>query len=263
MPKIYKSNILITGASRGIGLALAEKFAQEGHDLVLVSRDLEKLQSLKSRLEKEFGSSIKVFSCDLSRRENIEKFLAELDSQNIEVDILVNNAGFGDYGLFTELERDKQLELIDLNISALVFLSHYFAKKFTSSTSGRSKKILNVASIAGFTPGPLMASYFASKAFVVSFSKALACELKKFGIQVSCLCPGPTHSDFAKRAGIDNKLAFQFGMSASSVAEITYKELFAGKTIIISGLQNQALVALMKILPHKILAWMNKKILEA
>ena len=135
-------------------------------------------------------------------------------------------------------------------------------KKFTEEKTQASKKILNVASVAGFTAGPLMASYFASKAFVVSFSKALACELKPLGVQVSCLCPGPTRSEFAKRAGVNNKLAFNFGMSATAVADISYKKLMQGKTIIITGLQNKLLVMLMKILPYQLLTWINKKILE-
>jgi len=255
-----KSTVLITGASAGIGWALAERFAQAGHDLVLVARNLDRLQTLKTQLENNHNISASVFQCDLTQKSQIQNFLERVADQNI--DILINNAGFGDYGLFSELELTKQLELIDLNISALVYLTHHFTKKFTDEKSGSTKKILNVASVAGFTPGPLMASYFASKAFVVSFSKALACELKPLGVQVSCLCPGPTSSEFAKRAGVDNKLAFNFGMSATAVADITYKKLMQGKTIIITGFQNQLLVMLIKLLPYQLLTWTNKKILE-
>jgi short-subunit dehydrogenase len=255
-----KSTVLITGASAGIGWALAERFAKAGHDLVLVARNLERLQALKNQLEKNHNLTVSVFQCDLTQKSQIQDFLDQV--ADLKIDIVINNAGFGDYGLFTGLELAKQLELIDLNISALVYLTHHFAKKFTEEKPGSTKKILNVASVAGFTAGPLMASYFASKAFVVSFSKALACELKPFGVQVSCLCPGPTHSEFAKRAGVDNKLAFNFGMSATAVADITYKKLMQGKTIIITGLQNKLLVMLMKILPYQLLTWINKKILE-
>ena len=255
-----KSRVLITGASAGIGWALAERFAKAGHDLVLVARNLERLQALKNQLEKNHNITVSVFQCDLTQKSQIQDFLEQV--ADLKIDIVINNAGFGDYGLFTGLELAKQLELIDLNISALVYLTHHFAKKFTEEKPGSTKKILNVASVAGFTAGPLMASYFASKAFVVSFSKALACELKPLGVQVSCLCPGPTHSEFAKRAGVDNKLAFNFGMSATAVADITYKKLMQGKTIIITGLQNKLLVMLMKILPYQLLTWINKKILQ-
>ena len=178
---------LITGASGGIGAELARLFAAAGFDLVLVARRKEKLDELKNELESAHKIKVSVFECDLSKDGAAQKVFAFTQEQNISVDVLVNNAGFGDWGLFAECNLEKQNQMIHLNILSLTELTRLFVPQMTERKSGR---ILNVASIASFMPGPKMSVYYASKAFVRSFTEALSVELKKTGVTVTALCPG-------------------------------------------------------------------------
>jgi len=206
LKKIMQGNIhstsravLITGASRGIGLELAKLFARDGFDLVLVARNESDLANVADELRRNDGVSVTVIPKDLSLPTAAEELYQELQREDIEVDILVNNAGFGLYGPFSSTDLRKELQMMQLNMVTLTQL----VKRFLPEMLGRrSGKILNVSSTAAFTPGPNVAVYFASKAYVQSFTEALAEELKGTGVSATALCPGPTSTDFAERAGM-------------------------------------------------------------
>jgi uncharacterized protein len=251
---------LITGASKGIGKELAYEFARHGHDLVLIARSKELLEEMKVDIESKYKNKVSIYDFDLTNQEALKSFLFNF-KENIE--ILINNAGFGDFSFFPEADLDKNLKMVDLNIKSLMHLCHFFSNRFLEENdSNKNYKILNVASIAAFAPGSYMATYFATKAFVLSFSNALHSELKDKKIHVATLCPGATHSDFGKEAGVDNALAFKAAMSSEKVAEITYKDLMKKKRVIITGAQNKFLVSMMKLAPSNLLADMNGKLMS-
>lgn len=251
--------ILITGASTGIGLALAVEFARYGHDLVLVARNKSKLKEAQEFIKAQYPVQVRTFAYDLSQTARIDELVKKIDDEKIEIDILINNAGFGDYGLFPARDPAKQLEMINLNISALTYLSHIYSAKFIANA--KNQKILNVASVAGFLPGPYMATYYATKAYVISLSRALENELKPYGVQVSVLCPGPTQSEFGTRAEVSNTWAFRVVRPSAQVAREAYSKFMRGKNTIITGARNVFLVRLIKVLPYKILNFINRKIL--
>lgn len=234
---------LISGASSGIGSELAKLFAAD-YDLILVARRKDKLE----QLAQELNCKTICIAKDLSDLNQVRELIQEI--QDLDIQVLVNNAGFGDYGDFTKLDIEKQIEMINLNISALTYLSHAFAKR------GRGK-ILNIASVAAFAPGPLMATYYASKAYVLSFSFALAEELRRQGIQVSVACPGPTHTEFGKRARVGRSVPFKFAMNSLKVAQIIFAEFMRGKTLIVTGFRNHFLIALIRVLPREVLSRVN------
>jgi short-subunit dehydrogenase len=242
---------LITGASTGIGLELTKIFAHNGYELILVSRNLEKLQEVAASLQ----TKTTCISKDLSNIDQVK----ELANQVSDIDVLVNNAGFGDYGELINLDPEKQVEMINLNVSALTYLSQIYAKRMASKRSGR---ILNIASVASFLPGPLMATYYATKAYVLSFSYALAEELRPYKVQVSVCCPGPTDSNFGQRAGAKHSSAFRMPMSSSKVAQITYRKLMHGEGLIVTGKRNRLLTLIASILPKKISAKINYQVLK-
>lgn len=252
--------VLITGASKGIGKDLAFEFAKNGHDLILIARSKEILEEVKSELESKYSIKVKCFDFDLTNTEALKSFLANFHD---EVEILVNNAGFGDCSFFPNADIEKNLSIVDLNIKALMQLCHHFSKKFiTEKDPKKNYKILNVASIAAFAPGAYMATYYATKAFVLSFTNAIHSELKDKGIHVASLCPGPTHSEFGKEAGVENSLAFKMAMDSKEVAKIAYKDLMKKKRVIITGTQNKFMVGMMKLAPSNLLADMNGKIIS-
>jgi uncharacterized protein len=239
---------LITGASGGIGLDFAKKFAENNYNLVLVARSEGKLKEIAKDLENKHKISVKILAKDLSKRETPPEIYDELKTAGVTVDVLVNNAGFATYGLFHELDTAKELELIDLNVSSLVHLSRLFLPDMIARKSG---KILNVASTASFQPGPLMADYYASKAYVLHFSEALANELKGTGVTVTALCPGPTVSGFQERAAMTESKLVQSGlMETRKVVDIGYKALMSGKPIVIPGFRNQMLAFATRLLPR-------------
>ncbi len=242
---------LITGASTGIGLELAKIFAKHGYDLVLVSRNLETLKAVI----KELKTQTTCIAKDLSDINQVKELCNEVG----EIDVLVNNAGFGAYGELIKLDPETQIEMINLNVSALTYLSQVYAKRMATNHSGR---ILNIASVASFLPGPMMATYYATKAYVLSFSYALAEELRPYQVQVSVCCPGPTHSQFGERAGAKHSSAFRLPMSSKKVAEITYRKLMHGEQLIITGKRNRLLTLLASILPKKLSAKINYQILK-
>lgn len=242
---------LITGASGGIGTELARLFAADGFDLVLVARRKEKLDELKNELESAHKIKVSVFECDLSKDGAAQKVFAFTQEQKISVDVLVNNAGFGDWGLFAECNIEKQNQMIHLNILSLTELTRLFVPQMTERKSGR---ILNVASIASFMPGPKMSVYYASKAFVRSFTEALSVELKKSGVTVTALCPGPVATDFWETAEAGSSKIFKSLIFADSkyIARYGYKKLMKRKVLAIPGTSTQAFAFLTKILPRSL-----------
>jgi short-subunit dehydrogenase len=226
-----KKIALITGASSGIGKELARIHASKNGDLILVARRSEELELLKKELEEKHAIKVWIFVKDLTSKDAAKEVYEFTKSNQLEVDYLLNNAGFGGHGFFVDRPIAKDLEMIDLNISSLVELSHLFLQDMKRRKAG---KILNTASTAGFLPGPLQATYFATKAFVVSFSEALAHELKPHNISVTALCPGPVKTEFEKTAGMTGGNLFEKAASAKSTAEKGYRAMENGKVICIS-----------------------------
>lgn len=240
---------LITGASGGIGLELARQFAQNNFDLVLVARSRDKLQQLADELQDKYQISVAVVVKDLTEPSAPAEIYAELQERGTAVNILVNNAGFATYGFFDELDLQRELAMIQLNVAALTHLTWLFLQDMVAAGNG---KILNVSSTAAFQPGPLMAVYYATKAYVLSFSEAIANELAGKGVTVTALCPGPTESGFQSRAEMEDSKLVQRGlMSAAEVAKSGYAGLMAGKTVVIPGTKNRILAMSPRFLPRK------------
>lgn len=241
---------LITGASNGIGLELARIFAHAGINLVLVARSTGKLKALEGELQQQYPSlKILVLTKDLSLPDAAQDVYQELNGQKIQIDYLVNNAGFGDFGFFTETDWDKEAQMIDLNIKALTQFSKLFIKDMQQRGKG---KVLNVASTAAFQPGPLMAVYFATKAYVLHLSEALHNELKGTGVTVTALCPGPTESGFVDIAGMGkSKLVKGRKLPTSAaVADYGFKAMMRGKAVAIHGGLNKVMVFAQRFTPR-------------
>ena len=243
---------LVTGASGGIGLELARKLAEEGYDLVLVARSADKLEALAVELREQHGRNVIVIASDLSRPEAPEEVVRAVAEAGLSLDVLVNNAGFANYGRFHENDRRRELDMIQVNVTALTHLTHLLLPGMVERGSGR---IMNVASTAAFQPGPLMAGYFATKAFVLHFSEAIATELSGTGVTVTALCPGPTSSGFQERAEMENAKLLKYGMMSSrSVAEYGYRALMRGTRVAIPGFSNRLGTLAPRLLPRKIIA---------
>ena len=242
---------LITGASSGIGKELARIHASKGGNVVLVARRGAELESLRSELEEKYKVDVSIFQQDLTKEgaaKNVYEFCKE---KNIEIEYLMNNAGFGGHGNFVDRPLDKDVEMIHLNIQALIELSHLFLQEMKKRKSG---KILNTASTAGYLPGPLQATYFATKAFVVSFTKGISHELKPHGITVTALCPGPVKTEFEFVAGMGNGDMFKNGATAYSTALKGYNAMMKGKRICISDIGlNFMIKFLLPVIPDSIL----------
>jgi len=238
---------LITGASVGIGAALAQVFAQNGHQLVLVARRKEKLTELADHIASSGGARPLVLPVDLTDRDAATRIALELAAQGLEPQYVVNNAGFGLLGEAAKLDRAEQLGMIDLNVRALADLSLGFVDSLSRHHGG----ILNVGSVAGFLPGPGMAVYYASKAFVLSFSEALHQELSGRGIRVTVLCPGPVPTAFQQRAGIKSIPGSKLlTWSAEQIAATGYAALMRGRRVVVPGLANKMVTILPYILPR-------------
>jgi hypothetical protein len=233
---------LITGASGGIGLELARVFAEQGYALVLVARNRQRLEEIAVDLK---PTPVQVYAKDLTLVGASEGVLREVP----KVDVLVNNAGYGVYGPFSTTPIEEELGMLQLNMTALVVLTKLYLPGMLAARNG---KILNVASTAAFQPGPLMALYYASKAFVLSFSEAIANELQGTGVSVTALCPGPTATGFQARTGLEKSRLFQRMkvMDARTVAEAGYRGLMAGKPVVIPGLMNKLLVQSVRFSPR-------------
>jgi len=251
---------LITGASTGIGYELAKLFASDGFQVVLVARNAQKLAEVAKELEEQFHVSATIAPRDLALPSSPDELFRTLQHDGLQVDVLVNNAGFGTHGSFSESDLTQQLQMMQVNMVALSHLTKLFLPGMISRGWG---KILNVASTAAFQPGPLMAVYYASKAFVVSFSEALANELGGTGVTVTVLCPGPTRTEFQKRAGVgEANLVTSRIMDARTVARAGYRGLMAGKTVVIPGTGNQFLALLVKFMPRTVVTQVVRGIQE-
>jgi short-subunit dehydrogenase len=242
---------LITGATTGIGLELTKLLAADGYDLVLVARHENRLRHIATDLQSQFNASVKVIAKDLAVAGNAENLARQLQEENVSVHILVNNAGFGISGAFTKIDFQLEFEMIQLNVMSLVILTKLFANEMVQRRRGR---ILNIASTAGFQPGPFMAIYYATKAFVLSFSEGLAEELKDSGVTVTALCPGPTATQFSKRAKMERSALFKGDLmpvlDAAAVAKIGYRGLHKGQRIVIPGLANKIGVLALRFSPR-------------
>lgn len=232
------NNVLITGASSGIGYELAKVFAKNKYNLILISRSKDKLEQLADALKKKYNINVYVIAKDLSKTSSAKEIFDEVKAQSIQVDILVNNAGAGTAGLFHEEELEVDLNMIQLNITSLTELTKLFSREMIENKEG---KILNVASTGSYHPGPFTAVYYASKAYVLSFSEAIAEELKPYNITVTALCPGATKTNFARTAGKEDT---KWAMNPSKVAGIAYKGLMAKKRVVIPGIMNKVFVKL-------------------
>ncbi len=259
-PMPGRKTALITGASFGIGMELARIFAREGYNLGLVARSADKLRQLASELEKAHGTRSLILATDLTEPGASAYVLDQTTRADIQVDVLVNNAGFGQYGLFAENDLEECLRQIQLNVTTLTQLTRLYLPAMIERKNGR---ILNVASTAAFQPGPLMAVYYASKAYVLHFSEAIANELQGTGVTVTCLCPGPTATEFQKRANIAGIRLTEYGcMDARTVAEDGYRALMAGKPAVISGFRNWLLAQSVRFAPRRLVTTIARKIQE-
>ena len=243
--------VFITGASSGIGEGCARKFAKEGWNLILNARTVSKLEELKAELEKEYGRQVCVLPFDVRDRKQAAAALEALPEEWKSIDVLINNAGFGDFGTFADCDWKKQEEMIQVNCTALLQLTKCFLKPMIRRRSG---KILNVASMAAFQPGPLMSVYYATKAFVLSFTEALSVELRGTGVTVTALCPGPTQTGFEEHASLGDSGLFR-NLSVASAKDVAVYGLWKmklGKTIAIPGCKNKLIVLASKWMPRKL-----------
>jgi len=239
---------LITGASGGIGEELARLAAADGSDLVLVARSRERLQALADELAGRHDVAARVVARDLSDPQAPREIFEELAADGVEVETLVNNAGFGSYGLFAETDPEHELRLLQVNVVALTHLTKLFLPGMIARRRGY---VMNVASTAAFQPGPLMAVYYASKAYVLSFSEALSNETEGTGVVVSALCPGPTETGFVAAAGMEESKLFERGaMTARAVAEAGYRGMLAGRRVVIPGFRNSLLARAVGLAPR-------------
>ena len=252
---------LITGASRGIGYELAKLFAKNSYRLVLVSRNEVKLKEIHKKFAAEYKSEVIIIAKDLSLPNAAIKIFTELQNKQITIDVLVNNAGIGGFRNFKDEDFLKISQIMQINIVTLTELTKLILNGMVKRKEG---KILNVSSLAAFQPGPYMAVYYASKAYVQSFSEAIACELKGTGVTITTLCPGPTKSGFQSDVGSDNSIISKLHLlsSAEEVAKYAYKELHAGKIIAIPGFINNSIVYIAKIIPWKTGARIIRKLQE-
>jgi len=238
---------LITGASAGIGTELARVFAANGHRLALAARRADRLDAIAHEITAAGGKPPILITCDLRDRDAADKIEAALRAADVEVEYLVNNAGFGLFGKAIELDRAEQLGIIDVNIRALADLTLRFAPSVSKHRGG----VLNVGSIAGFLPGPGMAMYYASKAFVISFTEALRQELKPYGVRVTVLCPGPVPTEFQVRAGFQPGFdSAILDVSPAEVARQGYRGLMANKRAVLPGLGIKAVPLMLRLFPR-------------
>ncbi len=232
-----RPHALITGASVGIGRELARVFARNGFDLLLVARRGDALEAVARRLEGEHGIAVATLALDLALPDAPQRLFDHCRNEGLTIDVLVNNAGIGLGGEFGESDIARQMNMIHVNVAALTHITGLFLPQMMQRRSGR---ILNVASTAAFQPGPLMAVYYATKAYVLSFSEAIAEELRNTGVTVTALCPGPTKTEFAATAGMQTSRLFAAGAaSAADVAEFGYEATMKGKRVAIPGMMNK------------------------
>jgi len=249
---------LITGASSGLGKDFAYEYAKAKQDLVLIARRIDRLELIKSDLESLYGITVLIQQVDLADSKQVAAFIANWDP-SLLIYRLINNAGFGYHGAFETYPNETQQDMIEVNVTALTRLCNFVIPSMKEHKAG---EILNVASMAAFTPGPYMAEYYATKAYVLSLSMALHEELKPFGIKVSALCPGPTHTEFGKVASYKNDSGVQSALSMSSlpVVKMSIKALEKNRSVAVPGTSNKILRVLMKFVPKRLSAKLIKNI---
>jgi short-subunit dehydrogenase len=242
--------VLVTGASAGLGYEFAKLFARDKYNLVLVARSGPKLAKLAEELRQRHGVSVKTIPLDLALPRAAQDLFEETQRAGLHVDILVNNAGYGKSGEFAAIPLEEEYGQIQLNVTALTLLTKLYLGPMLERRSG---KIMNVASTAAFQPGPLMAVYYATKAYVLSFSEAIADELRDSGVQVTCFCPGATLTEFQKRAETENSRLFKqlAPMDAKTVVDDGYRALMAGKRLAISGFKNWLVAESVRFAPRR------------
>lgn len=252
---------LITGASSGIGAELTKLLAKDGYKLIISAKDHDVLQLCAKHLRDAYGVDVNAIAQDLTEPNGAQELYDKVRAMDVEIDVLVNDAGMGVYGTFSEGSWKDDEKIIQLNIIALTQLTKLFLPSMLRRKSG---KILNLASLASFQPGPMMSVYYASKAYVLSLSLALADELKDTGVTVTALCPGPTQTDFTAQAGMEKTRVFNspLPMEASKVAEIGYKAMMEGERMEIAGYRNKMTVELLKILPTQLNMRLSRALLE-
>ncbi len=252
------ATVLITGGSSGIGWELAKVFASKGDSLVLVARDENELQAKADTLPSSAEQQHQALASELSQPDAVESLVGRMQANGTTADVLVNNAGFGDYGLFAETDLETDLAMIRVNILALTELTKRLLPGMLARGNG---KILNLASTAAFLPGPRMAVYYASKAYVLSFSEALAEEVRGSGVSVTALCPGPTKTGFEDRAGAGASRLFRYGTAdATEVAQTGYEGLMAGTTVVVPGLSNRIATFFPRVAPRGLTAKLVKRV---
>ncbi|MDP9356853.1 MAG: SDR family oxidoreductase [Chloroflexota bacterium] len=240
---------LITGATSGIGLELAKLLARDGHDLVLVSRTADRLDAVADDLRTRFGSRVTTIVKDLAQPAAVEEIVVQLRRGGVAVHVLVNNAGYAIYGPFAETNLQDELAMMRVNMLAVTHLTKLLLPDMLKRRDG---KILNLASTAAFQPGPLMAVYYATKAYVLSFSQAVAEEVRGSGVTVTALCPGPTETGFQARAAMEESRLIKGRtiMDAATVAQAGYAGMLRGKTVVIPGRRNRVLAEANRFLPR-------------
>ena len=252
---------LITGATNGIGLELARIHAANGGNLVLVARNKSKLDALKTELEAFYQVTVHTIDKDLSEANAAQDVYAETSRLHIEVDYLINNAGFGDFGFFAETDWDKESRMIQLNITTLTHLTKLYLRQMQQRGVGR---IMNVASTASFQPGPTMAVYCATKAYVLSFTEAVSNEVKGSGISITTLCPGPTETGFSAAGSMDGSRLFRNKQlpTGKDVAQFGYRAMLAGKTLAVHGIKNNIMTNAIRFIPRSWVVAVSRKMLD-
>lgn len=256
-----KKTALITGASSGIGKSLAFEFAKNNFNLIVVAEKEEELAQTAKEIKSEYLVEVYEIPIDLTKEEAPQRIYDQVRTEGLQIDVLVNDAGVGQKEKFHETEVDKDITIIRLNIEALVRLTKLFVRDMVTRGDG---KILNLGSVAGFQPGPMLAVYHASKAFVVSFSEAISKELEGTGVTVTALCPGPTDTNFFNRADMENARILEAGtvMEPDKVAKIGFEALMEGERVIIPGMSNKMLTFSRRLIPQKLQANLHKKMYE-
>ncbi|MGG4142519.1 SDR family oxidoreductase [Paenibacillus algorifonticola] len=246
-----KKTVLITGVSGGIGKELADRFAKDGHNMVLVARSEDKILELAQEYQNKYGIQATVIAKDVAAPGVPEEIFNELKEKEIDVDYLVNNAGFGLFGTFMETDMEQEINMIDVNIKALTVMTKLFLPDMIKRGHGG---VMNVASLVGFFPGPMMSVYYATKAYVLSFTEALENEVSGTGVTVTALCPGLTSTGFVDRSGMGaSKMVKGAIMEAGQVAEEGYRGFLRGKTLIMPGARNRLIAFMPRLLPRKLM----------
>jgi uncharacterized protein len=256
-----KKTALITGGSTGIGFELAKQFAAHGHDVILIARHSDALEAAAGTIEGKYGVKVATFAFDLTDPTVPQQIFDVTEGNGTRIDFLVNNAGFGLGGEFADTDIDVELDMIQVNVTSVVFLTKLFLQPMLRRKSG---KILNLASTASFQPGPHSSIYYSTKAFVLSFSEAIGEELRKTGVTVTALCPGPTATNFFERAGTTKSRLFTQSAvaNAESVAKYGYQAMMRGQRVAIPGMGNKLLIQAERIAPRALVTRIARKIQE-